>query len=62
VVEFARQYCRRLLALPPAAMNAMRDGFHEDVHRALDARDEIIDELLNDWFSEESQENLRARA
>jgi len=41
-------------------MNAMRDSFHEEVHRALDNRDAIIDELIEGWFSEESQAALRA--
>lgn len=59
VVRQALQQCQRLLALPSAAMNEIRDGFHEEVHRALDNRDAIIDELIENWFSEEAQANLR---
>ena len=60
VLQQALQKCQRLLALPETAMNAMRDSFHEEVHRALDNRDAIIDELIEGWFSEESQAALRA--
>jgi enoyl-CoA hydratase/carnithine racemase len=59
VLDHALQYCQRLLALPAAAMNEMRDAFHEEVHRALNQRDAIIDELLENWFSEEAQASLR---
>jgi len=59
VIAHAMGQCRRLLALPAAAMNSIRDSFHEEVHRALHKRDEIIDELLENWFSEEAQEAMR---
>ncbi len=62
VVACALAYCRRLLALPTVAMNAVRDAFHEDVNKLLNHRDAIIDELINDWFSEDTQANLRAIA
>ena len=38
-------YCEKLLALPEAAINAMRDSFHEEVHPDLYHRDAIIDEV-----------------
>lgn len=60
VLGHALQQCQRLLALPAATMNQMRDSFHEEVHRALDNRDAIIDELIENWFSEEAQASLRA--
>jgi Delta3-Delta2-enoyl-CoA isomerase len=60
VLRLSLLYCEKLLALPEAAMNAMRDSFHEDVHRELTHRDAIIDELLENWFSEEAQAALRA--
>lgn len=59
VLRQALQQCQRLLALPEAAMNAVRDSFHEEVHRALDNRDAIIDELIENWFSEEAQATMR---
>jgi enoyl-CoA hydratase/carnithine racemase len=59
VVSHALNQCRRLLALPSAAMNEIRDAFHAEVHRAISQRDAIIDELLENWFSEEAQESLR---
>ncbi len=60
VLRHAVQQCLRMLALPASAMNAMRDSFHEEVHRALADRDSIIDELIENWFSEEAQASLRA--
>jgi enoyl-CoA hydratase/carnithine racemase len=60
VVGQALAKCQRLLALPEASMNSMRDSFHEEVHRALGDRDAVIDELLGNWFSEEAQDTLRA--
>lgn len=60
VVRQALHKCQRLLALPAAAMNAMRDSFHEEVHRSLNNRDAIIDELIENWFSDEAQTSLRA--
>lgn len=62
VVACALAYCRRLLALPTDAMNAVRDAFHEDVNKLLNHRDAIIDELINDWFAEDTQSSLRAIA
>lgn len=60
VLGRALQQCQRMLALPTAAMNAVRDSFHEEVHRALDNRDAIIDELIENWFSEEAQTSMRS--
>jgi enoyl-CoA hydratase/carnithine racemase len=60
VVQQAVNKCQRLLALPEAAMNTMRDSFHAEVHRALGDRDAVIDELLGNWFSEEAQAALRS--
>ncbi len=60
VVRQALLQCQRLLALPEAAMNSMRDSFHEEVHRVLHNRDAIIDELIENWFSEEAQDSMRA--
>ncbi|MGH8457800.1 MAG: enoyl-CoA hydratase/isomerase family protein [Nevskiales bacterium] len=59
VLHQALQHCQRLLALPAAAMNAVRDSFHEEMHHALENRDAIIDELIENWFSEEAQDSLR---
>lgn len=60
VVQQALNKCQRLLALPEAAMNTLRDSFHAELHRALDNRDAIIDTLLENWFSDEAQGALRA--
>jgi 3,2-trans-enoyl-CoA isomerase len=60
VLQQALEQCQRLLALPATAMNAMRDSFHEEVHRVLHNRDAIIDELIENWFSEEAQDSIRA--
>lgn len=59
VIAHAMVQCRRLLALPAAAMNSIRDAFHAEVHRALNDRDAIIDELIENWFSDEAQESMR---
>lgn len=60
VLRHALHHCMRMLALPASAMNEMRDSFHEEVHRELGDRDAIIDELLENWFSEEAQASMRA--
>jgi enoyl-CoA hydratase len=60
VLRHALHQCMRMLALPASAMNEMRDSFHEEVHRELSDRDAIIDELLENWFSEEAQASMRA--
>lgn len=61
VVTRAIEFCRHLLALPPESMAETRRMARADLHAQLDAAQAHTDEeFLGRWFSDESQNTLKA--
>jgi 3,2-trans-enoyl-CoA isomerase len=63
VVDRAVEWCRSLLALPPQAMTLTRTKARADLASLFDQGIEReLDEVINNWWSEEAQTVLRALA
>jgi enoyl-CoA hydratase/carnithine racemase len=61
VVNRAIEYCEMLVSLPSHAMLATRALVREDLHALFeDERDMGVDEFLELWFSDQTQQTLKA--
>jgi 3,2-trans-enoyl-CoA isomerase len=59
VVERAVEWCNGLLALPPQAMAITRFNARADLVALFDSPEEELADLVDTWFSEETQGVLR---